>query len=65
VQRYTPEGQLVDSTKVLSINVLPGWKKGTKVTFPCEGDEGPNVIPAGELLLPHVQSCRARKGLEC
>lgn len=32
--------------KVLSIDVKPGWKSGTKITFPKEGDEKPNTIPA-------------------
>jgi DnaJ family protein B protein 4 len=38
-KRFSPDGQLVDETKQLSINVKPGWKKGTKITFPGEGDE--------------------------
>lgn len=32
--------------KVLTIDVKPGWKAGTKITFPREGDQGPNTIPA-------------------
>lgn len=28
--------------KVLTINVKPGWKAGTKITFPKEGDQSPN-----------------------
>ncbi|CAG02944.1 unnamed protein product, partial [Tetraodon nigroviridis] len=32
--------------KILTINVKPGWKEGTKVIFPKEGDQGPNTIPA-------------------
>ena len=32
--------------KVLTIDVKPGWKAGTKITFPKEGDQGPNNIPA-------------------
>ncbi|XP_028412266.1 dnaJ homolog subfamily B member 13-like [Dendronephthya gigantea] len=32
--------------KILTINVKPGWKSGTKITFPKEGDQGPNNIPA-------------------
>ncbi len=36
-----------EDTKQLVINVKKGWKKGTKVTFPNEGDDlGPNTIPA-------------------
>ena len=30
---------------MLEIRVRPGWKKGTTVTFPKEGDEGPGLIP--------------------
>lgn len=32
--------------KVLTIDVKPGWKAGTKITFPREGDQGVNTIPA-------------------
>ena len=32
--------------KVITIDVKPGWKAGTKVTFPKEGDQSPNKIPA-------------------
>lgn len=31
--------------KILTINVKPGWMSGTKITFPKEGDQGPNNIP--------------------
>lgn len=45
-KRYGKEGNLLDDTKSFVIHVKPGWKKGTKVTFVNEGDEGPNIIPA-------------------
>ena len=32
--------------KVLEINVKKGWKEGTKVTFPKEGNQKPNKTPA-------------------
>lgn len=32
--------------KVLTINVKPGWKAGTKITFQKEGDQGMHKIPA-------------------
>lgn len=32
--------------KVLTINVKPGWKAGTKITFKEEGDQNPNSIPS-------------------
>lgn len=38
-KRFSRDGQLVEETKTLSINVKPGWKKGTRITFPGEGDE--------------------------
>jgi DnaJ family protein B protein 4 len=35
-------GKLVPTEKVLTINVKPGWKAGTKIKFQGEGDEMPN-----------------------
>jgi len=32
--------------KVLTINVKPGWKSGTRITFQREGDQGQGKIPA-------------------
>lgn len=32
--------------KILTIEIKRGWKEGTKITFPREGDESPNTIPA-------------------
>jgi len=32
--------------KLLTIDVKPGWKAGTKVTFAREGDQAPNTIAA-------------------
>nr|CAD2207753.1 unnamed protein product [Meloidogyne enterolobii] len=37
--------------KYLTINVKPGWKNGTKITFPKEGDVYPNRVPADIILL--------------
>ena len=33
-------------SETLTIGVKPGWKKGTKITFPEKGDEAPGVIAA-------------------
>lgn len=42
-----PDGKTTCSEdKMISIEVKPGWKEGTKVTFPKEGDQTPNNIPA-------------------
>jgi len=32
----------VQSPKIISINITPGWKAGTKITYSGEGDELPN-----------------------
>ncbi|XP_022182277.1 dnaJ protein homolog 1-like [Myzus persicae] len=32
--------------KVLTINIKPGWKSGTKITFQKEGDQAMNRIPS-------------------
>jgi len=39
-------GQTIPTEKILSVNVKPGWKEGTKITFEKEGDERPNEDPA-------------------
>ncbi|XP_041356758.1 dnaJ homolog subfamily B member 4-like [Gigantopelta aegis] len=42
-----PDGRTVkDEDKILTIDVKPGWKAGTKITFPKEGDQTPRNIPA-------------------
>lgn len=32
--------------EILTIDIKPGWKKGTKITFPEKGNEHRNVIPS-------------------
>lgn len=41
-----PDGMTKKEDKVLTINVKPGWKAGTKITFQKEGDQGRGKIPA-------------------
>ncbi|KVI04275.1 hypothetical protein Ccrd_017408 [Cynara cardunculus var. scolymus] len=38
--------ELLNVEEILNINIKPGWKKGTKITFPEKGNEQPNLIPA-------------------
>ncbi|KAM4747247.1 dnaJ homolog subfamily B member 1 [Rhinophrynus dorsalis] len=46
-KRLGPDGRSVrNEDKILTIQVKKGWKEGTKITFPKEGDETPNNIPA-------------------
>ncbi|XP_007889370.1 dnaJ homolog subfamily B member 13 isoform X1 [Callorhinchus milii] len=48
--------------KILTIIVKPGWREGTRITFPKEGDQGPNNIPADIIFIlkqkPHERFCR-------
>ncbi|KAL3745341.1 dnaJ homolog subfamily B member 4 isoform X2 [Eucalyptus grandis] len=39
-------GRQTTETEILTIEVKPGWKKGTKITFPDKGNEQPNQLPA-------------------
>jgi DnaJ-class molecular chaperone len=41
-----PGGDHRTEDKVLTVAIKPGWKSGTKVTFPKEGDQYPGRIPA-------------------
>ncbi|KAJ4434644.1 dnaJ protein homolog 1 [Periplaneta americana] len=54
-----PDGSSRKEDKVLTINVKPGWKAGTKITFQKEGDQGRNKIPADIVFIirdkPHPQ----------
>jgi len=52
------DGTAKKEEKVLTINVKPGWKSGTKITFQREGDQAPNKIPADIVFIirdkPHL-----------
>ena len=39
-------GTTSNEDKILTIDVKPGWKAGTKITFPREGDQSVGRIPA-------------------
>ncbi|XP_017771024.1 PREDICTED: dnaJ protein homolog 1 [Nicrophorus vespilloides] len=41
-----PDNTTRKEDKLLTINVKPGWKAGTKITFQREGDQCRNKIPA-------------------
>ena len=40
------DGNTSNEDKILTIDVKPGWKAGTKVTFPREGDQAMGRIPS-------------------
>lgn len=45
-KRFDKQGELCDDVKTFVIQVKPGWKKGTKVSFVNEGDENYDTIAA-------------------
>ncbi|XP_041957963.1 dnaJ homolog subfamily B member 5 isoform X1 [Alosa sapidissima] len=46
-RRLNPDGRSMRTEdKILNIVIKRGWKEGTKITFPKEGDETPDNIPA-------------------
>ncbi|XP_061129542.1 dnaJ homolog subfamily B member 1b [Syngnathus typhle] len=46
-KRLNPDGRtLRKEEKILEVQIKKGWKEGTKITFPKEGDETPTNIPA-------------------
>lgn len=44
-------GHIFKEDKILTINVKPGWKSGTKITFNQEGDQSPNALPADVIFI--------------
>jgi DnaJ family protein B protein 13 len=62
-----PNGTSSKKTKILTINVKPGWKEGTKITFPKDGDQDPNRIPADIVFMvkykPHPRFVRVGNDL--
>ncbi|KAM4620005.1 dnaJ homolog subfamily B member 13 [Polymixia lowei] len=42
--------------KILTIIVKPGWNEGTRITFPKEGDQGPNSTPADIVFIVRQKS---------
>ena len=64
----SPEGTTSNQEKILAINVKPGWKAGTKVTFPREGDQFIGRIPSDIVFIigekPHRHFTREGNNLK-
>lgn len=47
-----PDGQTTrNEDKILTVQVKPGWKAGTKITFQKEGDQAPHSVPADVIIV--------------
>ncbi|XP_055489385.1 dnaJ homolog subfamily B member 5 isoform X1 [Leucoraja erinacea] len=58
-RRLNPDGQTTRTEdKILNVVIKRGWKEGTKITFPREGDETATNIPADIVFIlkdkPHL-----------
>lgn len=53
-----PSGRMRSMDEILTIEIKPGWKKGTKITFPEKGNLEPGIIPADIIFVvdekPHL-----------
>ncbi|KAJ0037861.1 hypothetical protein Pint_23136 [Pistacia integerrima] len=60
ISRVVPDefGKPKTVEEILKIDIKPGWKKGTKITFPEKGNQEPGVTPADLIFVvdekPHV-----------
>ncbi|XP_010546038.1 PREDICTED: dnaJ homolog subfamily B member 13 [Tarenaya hassleriana] len=43
---YDASGKVRSVEEILTIELKPGWKKGTKITFPEKGNQEPGIMPA-------------------
>ncbi|XP_068697503.1 dnaJ protein homolog 1-like [Montipora foliosa] len=48
---YDERGTFRNEEKILTVKIKPGWKAGTKITFPKEGDRKPGIVPADVVLI--------------
>ncbi|XP_063284030.1 dnaJ homolog subfamily B member 4 isoform X2 [Pelobates fuscus] len=69
-KRVNPDGRSVRmEDKILTIEIKKGWKEGTKITFPKEGDETPMTIPADVVFVikdkPHSNFKRDGSNIVC
>ncbi|KAK7827688.1 uncharacterized protein LOC136063495 [Quercus suber] len=48
ISRLVPDefGMPKSVEEILKIDIQPGWKRGTKITFPEKGNQEPGIIPA-------------------
>lgn len=46
IHQYLSCSKVRNVEEILTIEIKPGWKKGTKITFPEKGNQEPGVIPA-------------------
>lgn len=67
---YDATGVAHEESKLLAVDVRPGWKDGTKITFEHEGDQAAPDEPAGDIVFvvkqkPHPMYQREGNDLVC
>ncbi|XP_020958545.1 protein psi1-like isoform X2 [Arachis ipaensis] len=48
---------MVQEIEILKIEVMPGWRKGTKIKFEGKGDEKPGYLPVEISLVDALTGC--------
>ena len=63
------QGMSREKEELVTLNIQPGWKEGTKMTFEGYGDEEPGVEPANVVFtikqIPHPLYTREGDNLNC
>lgn len=63
-----PDGTTSPQDKIVTINIKRGWKAGTKITYPREGDQSVGRTPADVVFVvqekPHAQFTREANDLK-
>lgn len=67
---FDATGMAHEESKVLAVDVRPGWKDGTKITFEHEGDQAAPDVPAADVVFvvkqkPHPMYQREGNDLVC
>jgi len=62
--RIDGSGHRKNDSKIVQVNVVPGWKAGTKVTFEGDGDEKPGHTPGDVVFVisEKKHDCFTREG---
>lgn len=51
VKLYDQAGEPHEDERLITVHIQKGWKNGTKLTFPKEGDQEIGETPGKELVL--------------
>ena len=50
-QTYNNNNNIINTSKIITINIKSGWKEGTKITYPNEGDQTHPDLPPNDICI--------------